>query len=123
MVSGSIKWDDENNSNSNRYQEILPDGSYSPDTLINYCCQIQGKWYSSIELPVQIPFYLLPYGSTNCQRVKWAISSLEYIVYNTEDNKNNDKFTGSHVFSDQVQSLPKVFYCYYQGESRYSLLA
>ena len=61
------------------------------------------------------PFYLLPYGSRNCQRVKWAVSSLEYIVYDTEDYDNRDKFVGDHVFTDKVKGLPKVYYCYYEG--------
>ena len=122
MVNGSIKWDDEDTDNKNKYNGSVPDGSYKSDTLIKYCCQAQGKWYQSIELSTELPFYLLPLGSTKCQRVKWAVSSLEYIIYDTEDNTNNtDTFIGSHVFSDQVKSLPKVFYCYYQSRSTYSM--
>ena len=115
MLEGSITWDDEDSKNRNDHGGTLPDLDTSfPGTKLYFCCQTQGKWYKSIELPIQKPFYLLPY-SLNCQRVVGAISSLEYIIFNTEDFSNADKFNGHHVFSDKVQSLPKIYYCYYEG--------
>lgn len=118
MVEGSIFWDDEDNNNLNHKGGSLPDldtGYFGTDTILYYCCQNQGEWYTPIELPTEKPFYLLPYESRNCQRVKWAISSLEYIIYDTEDNNNFDQFIGHHVFTDEFKSLPKIFYCYYKG--------
>ena len=116
MTEGSIRWDDEDSHNKNGYSGYLPD--YDNDfagVILYYCCHTAGKWYKPIELPTEKPFYLLPYGSRNCQRVKWAVSSLEYIVYDTEDTDNLDEFEGDHVFTDKVESLPKVYYCYYEG--------
>lgn len=121
MIEGSILWDDEDSySNANDKEGSLPDSLYPSyyrgrDTKLYYCCQDQGEWYKPITLPTDKPFYLLPYGSQNCQRVNWAVSSLEYIVYDTEDDNNRDLFEGHHVFTDQVKSLPKVYYCYYDG--------
>lgn len=120
MVEGSILWDDEDNHNGNAKEGSLPDLTiyyydYYKDTKLYYCCQTQGEWYKPITLPTNKPFYLLPYGSQNCQRVSWTVSSLEYIVYDTEDDNNGDLFEGHHVFNDQVKSLPKVYYCYYEG--------
>ena len=107
MQTGSIKWDDENSKNGNKksHTYYLPDGTYSPDTLIRYCCQDEGYWFNYIELPIDRPFYLLPHKSPNCQRVKWALSSLEYIVYDTENDDNRDQFSGSHVFTNKVESF------------------
>ena len=118
MLEGSITWDDEDTNNGNDQSGTLPDldrSAYYSLTELFYCCQIQGKWYRSIKLPTKKPFYLLPYGSTNCQRVVGAISSLEHIIYDTEDTRNLDEFDGYHVFTDEVQSLPKMYYCYYEG--------
>ena len=118
MFNGSIKWDDEDYQNRNYQSGILPDGTYyylDGGTTIDYCCQDEGYWFNSIELPVDRPFYLLPHKSPNCQRVKWALSSLEYIVYDTENYNKSDTFSGSHVFTNKVKSLPKIYYCYYEG--------
>ena len=114
MTSGGVRWDDEDNNNKNRKGGFLPDGSYNQDTVIEYCCQTDGNWYDSIELPVSQPFYLLTSSSTDtpkCQIVKWALSYLEYIVFDTEDNNNKDSQGGEHLFLDGE----KKYYCYYEG--------
>ena len=114
MASGWVTWDDENNGNKNRKIGYLPDGSYDKDTNIEYCCQTDGNWYDSIELPVSQPFNLLTSNSTDtprCQMVKWAFSYLEYIVFDTEDSNNKDDQGGEHLFLDGR----KLFYCYYEG--------
>lgn len=119
MTQGFIEWYDEQSNNKNKIHQhlmTLPDGMYfGPYTRILYCCHTTGKWYKSIKLPTKKPFYLLPYGSQKCQRVEGAVSSLEYIVYDTEDKGNYDEFSGHHVFTDKLKSLPKVYYCYYEG--------
>jgi hypothetical protein len=81
---------------------------------LEYCCQTDGNWYYSIELPVSQPFYLLTSSSTDtpkCQMVKWAFSYLEYIVFDTEDDNNYDNQGGEHLFLDG----DKKYYCYYEG--------
>jgi hypothetical protein len=116
MNSGSIKWDDEDSQNNNSFGGTLPDGNFDGDTLIEFCCQNQGLWSNSIQLPVDKPFYLLPRNSQNCQRVKGAISTLDYIIFDTEDSNNHDTFILSHVFAIEDKSLPKIYYCYYRGK-------
>ena len=117
MTEGYIKWDDEDDGNVDEKAGILPDGTYDQDTTIYYCCSEYGFWYNSIELPVSaVPIFVLPYKSKNCQRVKWAISKLQYIKYDTEDYVNHDEFSGSHVYSENKDThLPTIYYCYYQG--------
>jgi hypothetical protein len=114
MRSGWVYWDDENRNNINKKGGFLPDGSYDKDTRMEYCCQIDGNWYDSIELPVSQPFYLLTSNSTDtpkCQMVKWAFSYMEYIVFDTEDIDNKDGQGGEHLFLDG----DKKYYCYYEG--------
>ncbi|CAB3996597.1 Hypothetical predicted protein, partial [Paramuricea clavata] len=113
MTSGWVFWDDEDANNINKYGGFLPDGVYDKDTQIEYCCQTDGNWYDSIELPVSQPFYLLTSSSTDspkCQMVKWAFSYLEYIVFDTEDSNNRDAQGGEHLFVEGR----KLFYCYYE---------
>ena len=114
MASGWVYWDDEDSKNGNRKGGYLPDGSYDKDTKIEYCCQTDGNWYDSIELPVSKPFYLLTSSSTytpKCQMVKWEFSYLEYIVFDTEDDNNLDFKSAQHLFLDGE----KKYYCYYEG--------
>jgi hypothetical protein len=125
MVNGFIKWDDENDDNRNQALGTLPRGNYTQDTLIFYCCQNQSTWYDVIQLPITSPFYLLPYkpssqDSTECQRVRWALATLEYIQFDTEENNNEDDFHSYHVATDKQIGQPKIYYCYYQG--RFSTL-
>ena len=116
MTSGSIEWDDEDIHNLNERFGTIPSGNYGHDTTIYFCCQNQGHWYKSIVLPTDTPFYLLPLNAPRCQRVKWALSSLESIIYDTEDDDNRDRFNESHAFSDKLNGLPKIYYCYYYGK-------
>lgn len=114
---GYIKWDDEDDANNDHNDKdgILPAGFYGSDTQIYYCCNDHGEWSQSIELPVGEPFYLLPFQSDNCQRVKWALSTLGSITYDTEDNNNYDAFHGSYVYTTGDKGIPTIYYCYYKG--------
>ena len=72
MRSGWVIWDDEDYKNKNSIGGFLPDGSYDKDTKIEYCCQHEGHWYDSIELPVSQPFYLLTYPALlTLLNVRW----------------------------------------------------
>lgn len=131
MTEGAVQWNDKNYVTKNRHTQggATPDGGY--DTIY-YCCQNKGKWFSPIDLPIHRPFYLLPHNNSvasipRCQHVNWAMSSLEYIDYNTRDklyvsqtNKYDDRSYGDHVFNIRhgflQRSYMRVYYCYYQGK-------
>lgn len=127
MTQGAVQWDDKDILNVNQHGGILPDGVYNSNTKINYCCQSMGRWFDPIRLPIHRPFYLLPHNNSTlprCQLVKWAVSRLEYIDYDTVDIKSVDKSSGNHVFLERIRSssispLPSTFlrvhYCYYEG--------
>jgi hypothetical protein len=112
--TGEFPGDDEDYSNISKSGRWLPDGSYDNDIVIKYCCQTEGKWFESIELPVTRPFYLLTSNSTNtpvCQMVKWAFSHMEYILFDTIDEDYPLRQEGNHIF----MKGRKMFYCYYKG--------
>ena len=84
---------------------------------IYYCCTTRGSAQAPISLPLDSPFYLIAYGSTTCQAVKGAVSSLEYIYYETEYltilSKND--YYGAHPFDARRDPIGHViYYCYYR---------
>ena len=123
MTRGSVRWDDEDFGNVNQHGGILPEGVYDSNTKINYCCQSKGRWFEPIGLPIHRPFYLLPHNSSvspRCQIVKWTMTWLEYIDYDTVDLGSVDKSYGDHVFLEHIDSgfisgFLRAFYCYYEG--------
>lgn len=117
MKTGFVHWDDiDDTNNKNGHGGVLPEGSYDNDTRLEYCCQDNGDRDDPIELPVDRPFFLLPYKLAVCQHVKWAQRILESIVYDTEDRKNGDLSNGHHGYVKQTNSSITAFYCYYKGK-------
>ena len=53
--------------------------------------------------PSQTPFFLLAYGSAECQMVKWTVASLEWIFFDTEANRNSDKAGGAYPFEAGIK--------------------
>ena len=77
IVSGWIRWDDENTKIDfpNSLGGDLPDGIYGQNTLIYFCCSISGRKSAAISLPYKTPFYLIAYGSSECQQVRYHKAS------------------------------------------------
>ena len=116
MLSGSVLWDDENGvngKNKNSNFGVLPEGVYNQDTKIFFCCHITGSYDSPIELPSDKPFFLIPFRA-HCQEVLNTVHTLEYIVYDTEDNNNHDKKNFPYPYGAEFLK-PRIYYCYYQG--------
>lgn len=116
LLSGSVLWDDENSAtgtNKNSHAGVLPAGAYNQDTKIFFCCQTTGSHDDPIELPVASPFYLIAF-TPQCQEVLNTIHTLEYIVYDTEDNNNRDWKTFPYPYGVSSQE-PTIYYCYYKG--------
>ena len=118
MTSGFIKWDDENSLNRNRMVGTLPDGVYDEDTKIEFCCRTDRDKKDPISLPILKPFFLLAYGSAECQQVKWAAVNVEWIRFDNEDSGNADNEGGSYPYGAGI-SNHKIHYCYYQGKQLY----
>ena len=111
---GFVYWDDDNFWNKNSKTGTLPDGVYNRNTKIEFCCRTDGNKNKPVVLPTSRPFFLLAYKLPRCQMVKWAVSSLEWIYYDTEDLLNNDDRGGRYPY-DAATSHPTIYYCYYRG--------
>ena len=115
LIEGYVFWDDDFWNNQNRRGGTLPDGTYNDNTRIEFCCRTDGAKNEPILLPTETPFFLLAYGSDKCQMVKWAIASLEWIYYDTEDFSNNDDRGGAYPYNAGIKH-PQIYYCYYRGK-------
>jgi len=116
LTTGFVNWDDDDyNSQFNKKGGILPGGIYDHDTKIRFCCRTDGNKSNPISIPSKTPFFLLTYGSAECQMVKWAITNLEWIRYDTEHNYNEDKAWGEFPY-DAGNPHPTIYYCYYRGK-------
>ena len=115
LTEGYVHWDDEAVKNTNDKGGTLPDGIYDEDTLIYYCCRTDGDKFTPMPLPLISPFYLKAYNSSECQRVEGAISTEEYILYDTEDESNKDKRHGSYPYGARSKN-PRISYCYYKSK-------
>ena len=119
LESGQVYWDDENDNNNNEKSGVLPTGKYGKNTKISFCCATSGNKTDPIIIPAKDPFFLLAYGSEKCQMVKWAVASVEWIRYHTEDSNNQDKSYGVYPYNAGTKS-PTIYYCYYRGEKSHS---
>ena len=108
----------------NDYEGTLPECRYDWFTEIHFCCRTDGDKNDPILLPSKSPFFLLAYNSSKCQMVKWAIASVEWIYYFTNDHNNGDESGGAYPYN-AGKMHPTIYYCYYKGEGRrcYCLLS
>ncbi|XP_032230687.1 uncharacterized protein LOC5506407 isoform X1 [Nematostella vectensis] len=95
----------------NRTMGTLPDGVYNENTLYDFCCSTGGSTSDAISLPLDSPFYLFPYQSAMCQKVKGALINTEYIWFHT-DMKN--VYQPPLPFKLTADSS-KLFYCHYRA--------
>ncbi|XP_074629259.1 uncharacterized protein LOC141886869 isoform X2 [Acropora palmata] len=116
LTKGNVFWSDDEMSdwNINDAQGRYPDGQYWTFTLIRFCCQTKGIKNHPILLPTKSPFYLLPFESAQCQMVKWAVSSVEWIYYRTSGWENQDRAQGDYPYNAGKRH-PTIYYCYYRG--------
>ena len=109
MATGNVKWDDEDFWNLNQRGGEIPDGVYNKNTRIYYCCQKDGLKTIPISLPTSYPFFLMAYGSSQCQQVKWALASKEWLTIHAEDDTETSGRYPYGVTGDKST----IHYCYY----------
>ena len=113
MESGFIKWDDEDSTNRNLFSAQLPDGSYSRDTKIEYCCRTDGNATNTINLPTDSPFVLLKANTHMCQKVNGMQVRNEFFLWdNEDDNPASNKVWPVNAELDQRKNI-KLYYSYY----------
>ena len=91
---------------------VLPDGEYTKDTKLFYCCRTDGDKAEPISLPISSPFYLLAYNSSECQQVNGALATKEFIRFDNEDTGNKDAKSGTYP---HAHGSLNISYCYYEG--------
>ena len=110
-------WDDEDGAdgtNKNTHAGVLPKGVFDDDTKIFFCCKNTVDGYKEpIDLPFASPFYLMAFRP-HCQEVLYTIHKMEYIAYNTEDDRNIDAKSFPYPYGADF-SPPRIHYCYYRG--------
>ena len=84
LSEGFLHWNDEDRNNVNKDGGSLPEGVNGSDTRIFFCCRTDGDKSDPVPLRLSKPFYLLVYGSSDCQLVKGAITTSEYIIFDNE---------------------------------------
>ena len=118
LSEGWVLWDDDNGitgNNLNHQGGTFPKGKFGQDTKIFFCCQEYGSVNNPIELPMDTPFYLIAYNGKRCQEVLKTIHTIEFIVYDTEDDINHNSQAWPYPFgADRYQ--PYIYYCYYTGK-------
>lgn len=108
---GWVKWDDEDTKNDNSASGVLPDGTYSKDTLMYFCCRSDGSAETPIELPMRQPFFLLKH-SRKCQAVMGMLISEEWLFWDCEDKENKNLWSGMLPESLLAKDV-KLYFCYY----------
>ncbi|CAH3162231.1 unnamed protein product [Pocillopora meandrina] len=111
--TGFIRWDDENSDNNNNYRGAMPDGKFTKNTLIEYCCRTDGHAENDIILPTDTPFVLFKSNSHQCQHVQGMRWKEEWFQWDTEDwsFSGNEKM-GSVPYGEVGRNI-KLYYCYY----------
>ncbi|ESP03389.1 hypothetical protein LOTGIDRAFT_137430, partial [Lottia gigantea] len=110
--SGWIYWDDENFRNKDKYGGSLPDGQFSRDTKIEFCCRDDGLPSKEILLPTEKPFIMLKY-TRECQHVHGMTVREEYVRWDDQDVINHDKEGGAHPYDDGGRHNHRLHFCYY----------
>lgn len=117
LHEGWVFWDDENIEEldgGNMVQGVVPEGVYEKDTLIYFCCNNKGIKSKPIELPLNNQFYLLAYRSAECQQVKGAKVTSEFVQWDDEDRGNTNAHSKFVPYGVELDSWnTRIFYCYY----------
>lgn len=71
LFTGWVYWDDENTylDVPNSHSGALPDGIYTTNTLIYFCCDSRGDKSIPMLLPFGHPFFLIAFETKECQKV------------------------------------------------------
>ncbi|XP_031550756.1 uncharacterized protein LOC116288153 isoform X1 [Actinia tenebrosa] len=104
---------------STKYVKDFTDNWYHSINL-HFSCQTSGNEKIPISLPITKPFYLLPYGSRDCQQVEWMVATTEWIKYHTGNYKDRSyQKSGTAVPFYEIGDIKNkgitMYYCYYES--------
>ncbi|XP_031566202.1 uncharacterized protein LOC116301306, partial [Actinia tenebrosa] len=111
---------DDNNNHVTQYVDDFI-GYWGNSIKMWFSCQTSGDKKIPISLPITKPFYLLPYGSRDCQQVKWMVATTERIKYHTRNYKGHKQngfgyeTVPYHEIGDINDKGITMYYCYYKS--------
>jgi len=121
LKEGFVIWDDENTDNQNDKGGALPEGQYTEDTKIYFCCSTHGFTDKDISLPAKKPFFLFAYESLKCQKILNMKATSEFIKFDDEDHGNTDYEGGVYPYGiHRFQKDHMLFLCYYEPKKEVS---
>lgn len=116
MSQGHVKWDDDDNFlHLSDKGGVLPDGVFGYDTKLYFCCRTDGNKTEPVSLPTDQPFFLLAYGSPQCQQVKWALATSEWIHFDVQDSLGINDQGGTYPYGAGINGHT-IHYCHYQSK-------
>ena len=116
MSQGHVKWDDDDNFlHLSDKGGVLPDGVFGDDTQLYFCCRTDGNKTEPVSLPTDQPFFLLAYGSPQCQQVKWALATSEWIHFDVQDSLGINDQGGTYPYGAGINGHT-IHYCHYQSK-------
>ena len=111
---GAIYWDDENHRNGNKHGGTLPDGHYTANTLMYFCCRNDGSTATPIILPTNRPFILMPTQRGRlCQSVFGMKVSRQWFHWDDENRRNRSYRRGFHPYDVGGKHDHTLVFCYY----------
>ena len=99
----------------------------STTQTFHFHCQTSGNKTIPISLPITKPFYLLPYGSRDCQQVQWMVATSEWIKYHTDNYyegyqyQTEGKVPYIELGRDHLNTGITMYYCYYESKAYISI--
>ena len=118
-ATGSLRWDDEDESNINKRSGILPDGSYGSDTRIYFCCRndpitVFGVQSSLKSLPRCSETILMRYKGSCPKVVGYTGPYTGFLQWDTEDSENIDERLGAYPDGQKTFGTGiKIEFCSY----------
>ncbi len=110
---GYFKWDDEDDNNKNSFWGVIPDGWFTHDTGMDFCCRNDRHPANTIHLPTDSPFFLLRSHIDGCQVVNGRTATMYQVRWDDEDDNNKDQRWGTHPYDDGGSQDHRIYFCYY----------
>ncbi|KAK3086754.1 hypothetical protein FSP39_022861 [Pinctada imbricata] len=93
----------------------LPDGNYTKDTGLNFCCRNDSYAKAPIVLPKDDAFVLfMVNGSNECQTVRGMTSEVQYFAFDDDDHFTKTFQNGSLPLIMRDDGITVFYYCIYK---------
>jgi len=80
---------------------------------MDFCCRYDGSINTPMLLPINKSFVLWQFLRQGCQKVRGMNVRELSIKFDTEDNRNDDEYTGSVPYDKGCSSNHDIYMCHY----------